>query len=379
MAGADDLLAAVEAIHAAGVDAKLWPDALGKIAQAVGGTIATLELFEKPSLRPREVHSHGLPPAAEISYLDQYAALNRRLPIAATYRLDEIHFDYCMFDEQTIRRDPFYMEFLAQNGLRYFVGGIVRAAPHEFAGVCVHRTPQQGHVDSAGLTVMERLVPHVRGAFDVTRRLKEAGETRHSLERALDWLADGVALIGPDGAVIYANETFQGIARRKDGIAVRRGVLEFAAGEARARLGEALGATARLRKGDSAARIADFTVARSSDGPAYLVSVRPLLEGARHEGASSKAVAIIFIRDPLGRGGAATTIMREVFGFTDAEANLAQALQAGIPLGQYARARAVSLNTVYTHLRRIKEKTGCSRMPELIRKLNDVQVALRLD
>ena len=54
-------------------------------------------------------------------------------------------------------------------------------------------------------------------------------------------------------------------------------------------------------------------------------------------------------------------------------------LQSGTPPGDYARERAVSLNTVYTHLRRIKEKTRCHRMPELIRRLNDLQVPLRRD
>ncbi len=71
--------------------------------------------------------------------------------------------------------------------------------------------------------------------------------------------------------------------------------------------------------------------------------------------------------------------MRDVFGLTESEAHLAQALQSGVPIGNYARDRALSLNTVYTHLRRLKEKTGCHRMPELIRKLNDLQVPLRVD
>jgi DNA-binding CsgD family transcriptional regulator len=91
------------------------------------------------------------------------------------------------------------------------------------------------------------------------------------------------------------------------------------------------------------------------------------------------ADVIVFIRDPLSRNAAAIRILREVFGLTEAEAGVAQALQTGIPIGDYARSRAVSLNTVYTHLRRIKEKTGCNRMTELIRKLNDLQVPLRLE
>jgi DNA-binding CsgD family transcriptional regulator len=64
---------------------------------------------------------------------------------------------------------------------------------------------------------------------------------------------------------------------------------------------------------------------------------------------------------------------------TEAEARLAQALQQGMSVTDYARERALSPNTAYTHLRRIKEKTGCKRMPELIRWLNDLRLPLRRD
>jgi DNA-binding CsgD family transcriptional regulator len=37
----------------------------------------------------------------------------------------------------------------------------------------------------------------------------------------------------------------------------------------------------------------------------------------------------------------------------------------------------LSLNTVYWHLRRIKEKTGCSRLPQLISKLNELRGPVR--
>ena len=53
--------------------------------------------------------------------------------------------------------------------------------------------------------------------------------------------------------------------------------------------------------------------------------------------------------------------------------------KAGVPLRDYARERMVSRNTVYTHLRRIKEKTGSRRMAALVRKLNDLKAPLRPD
>ena len=37
--------------------------------------------------------------------------------------------------------------------------------------------------------------------------------------------------------------------------------------------------------------------------------------------------------------------------------------------GAYALERGVSLNTVYSHLKRIREKTGCKSVSELIHKL----------
>jgi DNA-binding CsgD family transcriptional regulator len=66
-----------------------------------------------------------------------------------------------------------------------------------------------------------------------------------------------------------------------------------------------------------------------------------------------------------------------MFGFTKAEASVAHALQSGLSPDEYARQRRVSPNTVYTHVHRIKQKTGCRRLAQLIRKLNDLQVPLR--
>jgi DNA-binding CsgD family transcriptional regulator len=147
---------------------------------------------------------------------------------------------------------------------------------------------------------------------------------------------------------------------------------------ARERFEKALAALSTLRHGEFTAWSDDFRAARRSVRGPYLVSVRPLPRGRRTE-AETEAVAIAFVRDTDRRLVNASHLPREVFGFTAAEAGVAQALQAGIPLGDYARKRNVSLNTVYTHLRRIKEKTGCNRLPELIRKLNDLQLPLRTD
>jgi DNA-binding CsgD family transcriptional regulator len=372
----DDLLSTIEAIHAAGLDSAHWPDALAAIAQAVGGNAASLEIFDQQTLLPRAMHSYGLPRAQEIEYLEHYAQFNIRLPFVSRQKLEELSWDYLFFDEPALNRAPFYMEFMPRMDIRYFVSGIVLKTDTEFAGVCVHRSPRMGHIQRTGIAAMRILVPHVRQALDVARRLRYAGETRQSLERTLDWLADGVALLRTDGAVIYANESFQAIARRNDGIRLRKNAVEFDDAAAREKFQHAIAATLRLKAGDADATANDFVAPRATGERPYLVSVRPLL-GRGGPRQPAQAAAIVFVRDPLAHGTAAAGTLRELFGLTEAEAALAQALQSGVTLTDYARRRELSLNTVYTHLRHLREKTGCSRMAELIHKLNELHSPLR--
>lgn len=283
-------------------------------------------------------------------------------------------YDRALIDERGMDRDPYYMKYLAPLGLRYFLTGKIADSSDTHAIVSIQRAPRQGHVEKADIARMRRLLPHLRQAYDVGRRLGTSAAAHDALESALDWLADGVALVGSDGRLRYVNASLQAMARRNDGIRIRRGVLELADVAARGRFAAALAAIARRNNGDPDATPADFALGRPAGNPAYLVSVRPL---ARTGHAAHAAQAIVFVHDPLQRGAGMSGPLREMFGLTEAEATFAQALREGSSLAGYARERRLSLNTVYTHLRRIKEKTGSNSLPELIRKLNDVERSVR--
>ena len=375
----DGFVATVEAIYAAGLDAELWPQALEAMTRSIGGVGATLEVIDRGTATHCEFHAFGLPPTHQLPYLDQYAAINPRLRPALQRKPGEVGWDYLVIDERGMDHSAFYSEFLAPIDLRYDISGILAVGQPAVAVVSVQRSPRQGHVGRAEIATMGRLVPHVSQALDVTRRLRSADATRHSLERALDWLADGVILVRADGRVLYANQAFDSMAQGGDGVRLRKGEVEFAAAEARSRFAAALAAVGRLRNSDPRHAGCDFPITRPSGAPPYLVSVRPIPVSRRDAHTVSRADAIVFFRDPMSRHAATTHMLREVFGLTEAEASVAQALTAGVPLADYARAHAISLNTVYTHLKRVKAKTGSHRMAELIRRLNDLQGPLRAD
>lgn len=377
MGAKGDHLAAIDAINMAGLNAELWPQALAAVTRLIGGAAGTLEILDRKTFEHREFHAYGVAPAGELAYVREYAALSPRIPGALRQKAGEVTWDYRVVDERAIDRSPFYMEFLAPQGYRYAVAGILDVPRQELGVVAVQRSRRHGHVDRSEVALMERLVPHVSRAVDVMTRLKQAEGARRTLEHALDWLADGVALVRADGTVSYANQVLQAIVRRADAIRICDGAIECADSDARLRLDAAIAAVRRLRDGGDRAPVADFPAPRSGGAPPYLVSVRTLTDGSLDSRASAQAIAMVFVHDPLSRHATTLRLLRDVFGLTDAEGALAQALRAGTPLADYARAHGVSVNTVYTHLRRIKEKTGCHRMGELIRKLDDLEVPLR--
>jgi DNA-binding CsgD family transcriptional regulator/PAS domain-containing protein len=369
----DQLLSVIEAIHEAAVDEALWPKALEAATRLVGGVGATVEVAERSGFKHNVFYCWGVPEPQELAYLSHYAPLSPRFPPEVLrQRPGEVNWDYRVIDETGIEASVFYMEFLASLDMRYFVGGMLKTSPSEFGAFAIQRSARNGHVDRAEIALMRHLVPHVSRALDVTRRLRRGADARRSLEQAFDWIADGVVLLDAAARVTYVNQAFLAIARTGDGIGLREGRIEFGGAAARHRFAEALLAVALLRGGNPERGGRDFSVARGSEAPAYLVSVRPLAK-SRDPGRCGDALTLVLVSDPLRAGGAASGLLREVFGLTVAEAGLAQALQSGTAASDYARTRGVSVNTVYTHLRRIKEKTGSHRTAELIRKLNDLR------
>jgi len=373
----DLFLQTVEAIYGSGLDSERLPEALELTSRMLGAAGATLEILDKPAQRHAAFHAVGVPTLARTPYVEHFASRNPRFPFILRQDAGHVTWDHQILDEDSMRRDAFYSEFLSHLGLRYFLGAMLEHTPEKVALVSVQRTLKQGHVDKREIELMRRLVPHYQRAQDVATRLNSAGDNRGLLENVLDWLTDGVALLRADGDIVYANDALREIAQCSDGFQISDCAIEFRDPNARRRFGVALEAVQRIGDPSCDARPTDFPVPRVDGMPAYIVSVRPLVRGQLQTTRHVQAEIMVLIRDPLSRRSATTKILQDLFSLTNAEAYLAQAVCNGVTTGAYASERRISLNTVYSHLKHIREKTGCKSVPELIRKFADLNVPLR--
>ena len=372
----DRLGHAIAAIYAAGLDSTRWPGALDAIARAMNGHAATFENFDLRAGAHRQFHSFGVPPASEMAYLAHHIAGNPRWTDNPATRTNDIGWDYQFIDEKKMNRAPFYTELLAALNARYFISGVMHGTADDLVFVSVQFPATHGHVGQAEIRLMTALLPHLQGADDVSRRLAGARGAAESFERTLDWLDDGVAIVAATGAVTYANPALREIARRADVVRLRAGQLEFLAGAARASFDAALGAVRGLGLGRSGyEKPTDFAVARAAGLPRCLVSVRPLAGQGMDRAAAGEV--LVFIRDPAARSRVAAALLRDTYRLTAAECGVALALQSHIPLSRYARTHGVTMNTVYTHLRRIREKTDRHNVAELTLLLEELRPPLK--
>lgn len=370
----DIILAAISRIHAAGLDSDTWPDALSHVNGLIGGNGASLEFLQLPTLRHQRIFSYALPTAEVGEYLKHYAPMCPRLPYSVGQPTGTVLYDALYATEQEMDANPFFAEFLAKLDMRYGLGGIIAKSAKELVVAGVQISPKNGHPTKPKIKLFGILLPHLQQAVDVMCRLDQAATKQVALETGLDSLLDGVLMIALDGSVRYANLAARVIFRRNDGITVEGPELRFASNEAAAKLGAALKAIRRLRESELDSPIPwDFLASRKSGAPAYSVFVRPLLAKATKLG----SVAMIFIHDPMTRSATIAELLSQMFKLTAAESMVANALWLGQSPDEYAFINNVSPNTVYTHIRRLKEKTGSKRMGELIRKLNRVHVPVK--
>jgi DNA-binding CsgD family transcriptional regulator/PAS domain-containing protein len=367
---------AVEAIYAGFVDTDGIAPMLDVLSRATGSGGATFEVIEKPAQGRIAFRSVGLPSTAEPEYLTHFAPLSPRLPMVLNQRAGSLNWDYRILDENAMAHDPFYAEFLARVGLRYFMSVVVEQTRDRLTVVTVQRTPQQGHVGEREIALMQRLGPHLQRAYQTRMRLDTTPRRESLFEHALDLLSDGVALLRRDGGIVYLNEALRLLAGREKDFRIKRDTIEFVSPEMRNRFAAALAAVERIDDPAAALLPADFAVPRDNGLPPYTVSVRPLRAG-RDRTEQYDAVAMLLVHDPLQQHVSGKRMLQELYGLTNAESHLVQALSTGLTAVAYAKGRGVSITTVYTHLKRTREKTGWRSVAELTRRFHELSVSLR--
>jgi DNA-binding CsgD family transcriptional regulator len=248
-------------------------------------------------------------------------------------------------------------------GLRLIIS-IDRAGVSGFVNLI--RPPAAPGFDKSDIALADTLMPHLRRAAEVARRLRHADALASGALATLDVLRHSVLLLDQSACLIHANAAGEALLTEAGGLRVSQGILQAATPALTSQLHAVLARAAGA--GGLPARAGALRLARGGGRSALAVVVIPF-QAEAYWSLSNRPAILVCVTDPDAAATMPDRSIIELFGLTGAEAALAADLLAGMELRTIAERNGRSINTVRTQLARLMAKTDVNRQSDLVRLL----------
>ena len=263
-----------------------------------------------------------------------------------------------------------YLEKAIEIDPSRMLGVNITTAAGTMTRVRLHRATHQMPFNTHDKSLLAELVPHLRQAMTLMTTVNHAETERQLYEEALNRLHVGPIVLDETGHLFRSNSTAKAVLNRSDGVRLSAGELQGCSGMDTRELRRLL-SESQERPGT----IFATSLSRPSGARKLGVIVRSIPQVEESEG-KSRPAWVVFFRDPDIPTSPERDVIRQIFGFTPAEAMLSMELINGRSLDEAAEVIGIRRNTARAHLRSIFIKAGVTRQSELLRVLLNGVVGL---
>ncbi len=340
----------------AAIDPTRWVDALDTATALTEGFGAILLPVTGAYPIPGVPFSDRLAESAETYFRDGWHQRDERFKGVPLMMSRGAIDDLDLADIDTINRHPYYQEFLAPLGLRWFAG-IRIACGEDVWCLSIQRTIKQGPFLAHEKHQLASLSDRLSSSAALARAIGSA-----SADGALDAFemsGTAVVLINRHGEVYKANQSAERLLNGDVFISARKLVAKDE--HASAALDRAL--SDLIWRRDESALSVPVLLPREGQRPllAYAAKLSRLTSNVLWD--CQCAVVLI---DPDKRSRPLETTLQSSFRLTQAEARLASRLASGEALATVADELGITKETSRTQLKNVFTKTGTHRQAELV-------------
>jgi len=347
-------------IYEGPLEAEPWKTFLVRCQAVFNASVTNLILRAPTTPGLGSMHVVGGIPENIATYNERAYALDPfiNLPEGEVVTLHEF------LDKEAWLASDFYRLIMEPSDL-YDVMGADFRIPHEVEvrfRICRSKAERSFTEDDRALC--RELLGHIQRAVHLHVRLHKIESERAVYAGAIDQMKVGAIILDQTGRVLSVNQRARDLLAQRDGVALRNESLVLSTREQTLELRERVDRVIANQQKGGAAVIEVMRIPRSGGGEFGLV-IRPVPTNQWTE-AEAVPTAAIFLSDPLEQAEAPVQVIKQLFGFTQAEATLALLMANGLTLDEAAEEMHVSRNTVRTHLRAVFAKTGVTRQPMLV-------------
>jgi DNA-binding CsgD family transcriptional regulator len=346
---------AIDTFFEGATDAEAWPGALETIARDLSADGATLMDGQTHRLRVAvSTHISGF--VQEYFSLDVSQFDSREDRVQPT-EADGFVGDYDSYTPEELDRDPYYTEFLRPRGFGWHAVACLRDG-HRPLMLSLKRRFNQGPFQRAELSRISRVLPYLRAGAHAAQIALSLRFQDHLNSLQAD--GQGGLLLNHDGAVLGMNAAFA----PGDGLAIVEGRLRAAYPAEQAALDRAVAIAISPAPPHELPPPTAVILHRPSGRRPLIVRVSRLFEAASNPVVDARALVSVvdtgLQRTPTGQ------LLRDLFGLTPKETELAVLLGSGHGLSEAAQLCRISLPHARQRLKIVFQKTETSRQSELV-------------
>lgn len=353
-------------IYDAALDSTLWPHALRKITDFVGGYSTSIFAKDVAARSACMFFQDGVIAPEHIDlYFNYYVKLD---PCTIRHYFTDVGAicttaDVMPYEEFLQTR--IYQEWALPQGLFDHAAAVLDKSATGVSLFGIFRHQRQGKADEEMLRRMALLVPHVQRAVRIAGSLEWQRWQNDVLSSTLDSLNAGVILLSARGEVAHANAA--GIASLDDGpLRLSGGRITGVDPALEPFLQEVMQTSCTGDQLDLRAAGVSHP-ALDAKGGRWVIHALPLQGERRAPVRGCNAVAILFVQRAQAPSVAMPEVIAKAFNLTPGELRV---LLSVVELGgvrQVAEALGLGETTVKSHLRGVYEKTGVRRQAGLVK------------
>ncbi|WP_029041691.1 helix-turn-helix transcriptional regulator [Cucumibacter marinus] len=316
----------------------------------------------------------GLASQAIPAYMSTYSAQNPWHDAQAEMPVCQVYQDEQILERAELAASAFYKDWLGKQG-RFDAGVgavILREGSRQLTIDIRFDSQANPELRDRATRLLSEATAHFARAFEIVRRHRS--DRPGPLEDLVETLPFAVFTLTEDMRIQYANGPARSISAsnyfltadnslricEQEGDDALRQLISRAAGSKRP-----VSAALQLSE-PSGGR--SFAIARRADSEAHAGGLHDAVLG-------TGPLVILALHHDHDDAVISSDMLWRLFGFTDAEANLAEALLSGATLGDFAKEREVSKQTVRNQLVGVMRKTGTRRQSELLLLLSRLSLS----
>lgn len=363
----ETVLSLVEDFNNAALQGRGWYEALDRFAKATGSTTGELIGLGSNAAVPFNIMT-DIDPGFQPAFVAAGGGdplVNPRVRAGFRMPLMQSATDYEFISPAVYRRDRHYQEFAIPWDVPHICLANLEKGPDMLVGLAVVRTAREGVIEPHQRALFDVALPHIRLAVRTQVALENQGALL--LSRTLEGLGMAAFLCDQRARV-------QGMTPAAEKLVEGGAPLSLVAGQLRTsrRDNQAILATALTEVAFSVVRpgkpVARTIVLRAESGSQPLLLDLVQLTRMEHELTFNPKVLIV-ARTARQDGGQRGAILRQAFGLTAAEADVAIRIARGESTAEIAESRRSTLGTVRIQLKSVMVKMQVRRQTEIAAKV----------